>query len=171
MTNATSLVALSTASLLSLHNEAIAEFGAPHGFDVVAKFGSKAKAVAAIEALCAAGNLAVSFDSGAAVIVDATPEDTGERLGDEVYYADGTSEYIDEAEAEAEADEADEVQAVAYGDGKGKVRAWGFALGSDEWLKANPRGTVAREQYRTARRKAARSARKAKAAYLNSAVE
>lgn len=127
MSNVT-LATLSLASLVALHNTAIVDY-APEGFGEVVKFNSKAKAVAAIEALCEAGNLAVSFDGDNAVIVDAM-------------------------EAAPEAGEV-----VALGDGKGKVRAWGVALGSDEWLKANPRGTEAREAYRKERRKAARMAR------------
>jgi hypothetical protein len=128
----TTLATLSLASLVALHNNAIVEFGAPEGFGEVAKFNSKAKAVAAIEALCEAGNMAVSFEGDSAVIIDAS-------------------------EAADDAPEAAEI--VALGDGKGKVRAWGVALGSDEWLKANPRGTEAREAYRKERRKAARVAR------------
>lgn len=140
----TTLANLNLAALLNLHNGAIVEFGAPEGFGEVAKFKSKAAGVTAIEALCAAGNLAVAFDGDNAVIVDATP--SGDNYGPN----DGDADDVDEA-----------VEVTALGDGKGKVRAWGVALGSAEWLAANPRGSEAREAYRTERRKAARMHRKA----------
>jgi hypothetical protein len=130
MSNVSTIAALSAASLVALYNGALEEYGAPEGFEPIAKRTSKAKATEALEALLVAGNLAVNFDGDAATIIDATPE-------------------------------SDDAPSVAHGDGKGKVRDWGFALASDDWLKANPRGGADREAYRKARRKAARLNRKA----------
>lgn len=138
MTNTVSLATLKLAALNSLYGAIVTDY-APAGIEL-ATFKAKADAVGAIEAACAAGNLAVSFDSGSAVIVD-----------------------MMEAPEGGEGDEGgDEAIALATGgaDGKGKARAWGFATAGEEWLAANPRGTAAREAYRKERRKAARKNRK-----------
>lgn len=128
------LSTLSAAALVALYNGAVLDY-APEGFAEVRKFASKAKGAEAIEALCAAGNLAVEFDGETATIVDAMTD--------------------------ADADADDDAAPVPHGDGKGKLRPWGVALASKEWLAAHPRGDVLREEYRTWRRGGARSNRKA----------
>jgi len=160
MSNVTSLASLSVASLVALHNGALDDFGTPEGIAPLGNVKRKATAIEAIEALCAAGSLAVAFNGETATIVDASAPE-----GDE----GGNADEGDEGGDADEGDEGDDVP--AFGDGKGKVRAWGFKLGSDEWLAANPRGTAAREAYRKARRAAARNARKAKRAALEAAAE
>jgi len=161
MSNVTSLASLSVASLVALHNGALDDFGTPEGIAPLGNVKRKATAIEAIEALCAAGSLAVAFNGETATIVDASAPE-GDEGGD-------ADEGGDEGGNADEGDEGDDVP--AFGDGKGKVRAWGFKLGSDEWLAANPRGTAAREAYRKARRAAARNARKAKRAALEAAAE
>jgi len=165
MSNVTSLASLSVASLVALHNSALDDFGTPAGMAPLSNVKRKATAIEAIEALCAAGSLAVAFNGDTATIVDASAPEGGDEGGDE----GGNADEGDEGGDADEGDEGDDVP--AFGDGKGKVRAWGFKLGSDEWLAANPRGTAAREAYRKARRAAARNARKAKRAALEAAAE
>ena len=170
MSNVTSLASLSVASLVALHNGALDDFGTPEGIAPLGNVKRKATAIEAIEALCAAGSLAVAFNGETATIVDASAPE-GDEGGDADEGGDegGNADEGDEGGDADEGDEGDDVP--AFGDGKGKVRAWGFKLGSDEWLAANPRGTAAREAYRKARRAAARNARKAKRAALEAAAE
>ena len=171
MSNVTSLASLSVASLVALHNSALDDFGTPAGMAPLSNVKRKATAIEAIEALCAAGSLAVAFNGDTATIVDASAPEGGDEASNPSngWEAPEGDEGGDEG---GDADEGDEDGDVpAFGDGKGKVRAWGFKLGSDEWLAANPRGTAAREAYRKARRAAARNARKAKRAALEAAAE
>lgn len=166
----TTLANLTAANLASLYNGALVEYGAPEGFSEVAKFKSRAAGVNALEALCKAGGLAVAFDGDKAVIVDTLDADSVVGADGEGYGAnddDAADKAALEASEAGEGDDADgegeEAGEVVSGgaDGKGKARAWGFVTASADWLAANPRGTEAREAYRTERRKAARLARKA----------
>lgn len=150
------LNALNAAAIVALHNSAVVEYGAPEGMGELPENTGKRKALKALDALCAAGNLAVAFEGETAVVVDATQGgDEGEHRANEGDNAD-------------EGDEGDE--GVTFGDGKGAQRDWGFKLASDSWLKGNPRQSEAREAYRKARRKAARAARKARIAEKESAI-
>jgi hypothetical protein len=166
MPNNEQLALLTVSALVSLYNEGVSDYN-PAGFDPVTGFKSKRVAIERIESMCASGNLAVAFDGDSAVIIDATPapEALPEGPGgdDEADEGAGDEGEADEGEAdEGEADEGeDDAPIAAYGDGKGEVAKSGFRYGSEGWLKANPRGTSAREAYRKARRKAARMTRKA----------
>ena len=153
------LATLNAAAIVALHNSAVIEFGAPEGMGEIAEGTSKRKALAALDALCEAGNLAVNFDGETAVIVDATSEVGGDNADE------GEGDNADEGDnAEGEG------EVKRLGDGKGTLRAWGVQLAGDDWLKANPRGSADREAYRKERRKAARAARKARIAEKHSAV-
>lgn len=178
----TTLAKLTVASLAALHNTIVADY-APEGFGAVDSFKSRAKAITAIEAICAAGNVAITFDGDNAVIVDTMQADDGVTGDDGEGYGPNDDDEADKARMIAEGgsedgeggdDEApegddeggdDEGEAPALAtlgaDGKGKVRAWGVVTAGEDWLKANPRGGEAREAYRKERRKAARLNRKA----------
>lgn len=192
------LANLTVSALISLYNEGVEDFN-PAGFTVASGFKNKAAAIDAIESMCEAGNMAVSFDGDTATIIDASAvDDGGEGEGendDAKRLADETGAVLDtlvEARADYDAAIAEQdgpaiVAAIAardtaetaynaakdaqaatlpvtiYGDGKGAIAPSGFVYGSDAWLRANPRGTVAREEYRKNRKLAARKLRKTKA--------
>lgn len=147
----TQLSALTASALISLYNSGVEDYN-PAGYSVVSGFKSKSKAIEAIEAMCEAGSLAVAFDGDSAVIVDATPPNMPD---------DEEGDDAGEGDDEEGGDEEGGDDAAAHGDGKGEIAKSGFRYGSEAWLKANPRGTEAREAYRKARRKAARVTRKA----------
>lgn len=153
------LTALNASAIVALFNGAIAEYGAPEGMGELPEATGKKKALKALDALCAAGNLNVTFDGETAVIVDATEGNEGGNADE------GNEGGDDEGEQEA-ADEA----VKALGDGNGALRSWGVKLAGDDWLKANPRGSADREAYRKERRKAARTARKARIAQKQEAI-
>lgn len=134
---------LTLAAMIDLYNGAIDDY-APMGCDTVNGFKSKAEAVKRINAMCDAGNLAITFDGDKAIIVDATPI---------------ASDSDADADADADTDADTDTDVPEHGDGKGGIAPSGFTYASEAWLKAHPRGTPEREAYRKARKLAGRKAR------------
>lgn len=115
-----------TAAILAAYNAAIVDYGVT-GFEPIEHAKSKSAAIEKLEALCDAGQLSVTLnDAGDIIVADATPE-----------------------APEAPTHNADWLN---VGDGKGAVTFNGFRYASDAWLKANARGTAARETYRDMRK-------------------
>jgi len=171
---------MTVAAIVDLYNGAIDDYGV-NGFQPVDRFKSKAHAIERLEALCNAGNLAVTFDGDSAVIVDAMQNATGDSAtgdgatgdsatgdsatGDSATGDGATGDSATGDSATGDSATGDSAAPAPIGaelsDAKGGIARSGFAYGSAEWLIANPRGTPAREAYRKARRLAARNMRKA----------
>lgn len=169
---------MTVANIVDLYNSAIEDYGV-NGFKPVDRFKSKAHAIERLEALCVAGNLAMTYDGDKAVIVDDTPVAASDEDASDEDASDEAAAIIAEATQnasdalvdmlvksmapsdEAASDEAPAPIGAELSDAKGGIARSGFAYGSAEWLIANPRGTPAREAYRKARRLAARNMRKA----------